>query len=102
MADKADDSKYLWTDKTSEGHTRVGLNDLARNEIGQVTFAEFPNKMTEVAEGDPILSFEGAKAVTEIHSPVSGKVAKVNSDLIEHPELLNEDDKDKTWIVEIF
>ncbi|KRK86968.1 glycine cleavage system protein H [Lentilactobacillus sunkii] len=102
MADKADDSKYLWTDKTSEGHTRVGLNDLARNEIGQVTFAEFPNKMTEVGEGDPILSFEGAKAVTEIHSPVSGKVAKVNSDLIEHPELLNEDDKDKTWIVEIF
>lgn len=102
MADKADDSKYLWTDKTSEGHTRVGLNDLARNEIGQVTFAEFPNKMTEVEEGDPILSFEGAKAVTEIHSPVSGKVAKVNSDLIEHPELLNEDDPDKTWIVEIF
>ncbi|KRL75415.1 glycine cleavage H-protein [Lentilactobacillus kefiri DSM 20587 = JCM 5818] len=102
MANKVDDSKYLWTDKTSDGHTRIGLNDLARGEIGQVTFAEFPEKMTEVAQGDPILSFEGSKAVTEIHSPIGGKVAKVNEDLIEHPELLNEDDPDKTWIVELF
>lgn len=102
MADKADDSKYLWEDKTDDDHTRIGLNDLARSEIGQVTFAEFPEKMTEVNEGDPILSFEGAKAVTEIHSPISGKVAKVNADLIEHPELLNEDDRDQTWIVELF
>lgn len=44
MANKVDDSKYLWTDKTSDGHTRIGLNDLARGEIGQVTFAEFPEK----------------------------------------------------------
>ena len=102
MADKADDSKYLWEEKTSEGHTRIGLNDLTRGEIGQVTFAEFPEKMTELSAGDPMLSFEGAKAVTEIHSPMSGKVAKVNSDLIEHPELLNEDNRDKTWIVELF
>ncbi|GAD16261.1 glycine cleavage system protein H [Lentilactobacillus otakiensis] len=102
MADKADDSKYLWEDKTKDGHTRIGLNDLARGEIGQVTFAEFPDKITEVSEGDPILSFEGAKAVTEIHSPISGKVAKVNADLIEHPELLNEDDRDQTWIIELF
>ncbi|MGF2385461.1 glycine cleavage system protein H [Lentilactobacillus otakiensis] len=102
MSNKADDSKYLWEDKTDDGHTRIGLNDLARGEIGQVTFAEFPDKMTEVSEGDPILSFEGAKAVTEIHSPISGKVAKVNADLIEHPELLNEDDRNQTWIVELF
>ena len=103
MADKADDSKYLWEDKTSEGHTQIGLNDLARSEIGQVTFAEFPDKMTEVSAGDPILSFEGgAKAVTEIHSPLSGKIAKMNADLIEHPELLNEDNWGKTWIVGLF
>lgn len=102
MADKIDDSKYSWTDKTDDGHTRIGLNDLARNEIGQVTFAEFPEKLTQVEDGDPILSFEGAKAVTEIHTPVAGKVARINSDLIEHPELLNEDNRDKTWIVELF
>lgn len=102
MANKVDDSKYLRTDKTADGHTRIGLNDLARTEVGQVTFAEFPEKMTEIEQGDPILSFEGSKATTEIHSPISGKVAQVNEDLIEHPELLSEDDPDKTWIVELF
>lgn len=102
MADKIDDSKYLWTDKTDDGHTRIGLNDLAWNEIGQVTFAEFPEKLTQVEDGDPILSFEGAKAVTEIHTPVAGKVPGLTPIWSNILELLNEDNRDKTWIVELF
>ncbi|MGO3399523.1 MAG: glycine cleavage system protein H [Lentilactobacillus parabuchneri] len=102
MSQKIDDSKYLWQTETKDGHTRIGLNDLARGEIGEISFAAFPKDLSEVQDGDVILSFEGAKAVTEVHSPKAGKVAKVNSALLEHPELLNNDDQDSNWIIELF
>lgn len=75
---------------------------MARGEIGEISFAAFPKDLSEVQDGDVILSFEGAKAVTEVHSPKAGKVAKVNSALLEHPELLNNDDQDSNWIIELF
>ncbi len=102
MADKADDSKYLWQEKTSDGHTRFGLNDVAREEIGEVSFASFPDNLTEVQKGDPVFSFEGQKAVTEVHTPVAGKVAKLNTNLTDRPSLVGDPDKSKNWIAEIY
>ncbi|GAA2983327.1 glycine cleavage system protein H [Lentilactobacillus parakefiri] len=102
MAQKIDDSKYLWQAPVSDTHTRIGLNDLARSEIGEISFAAFSKNLSEVVEGDVILSFEGAKAVTEVHSPKAGKVAKINTDLLDHPEYLDDADHDKDWIVELY
>ncbi|AEB72688.1 glycine cleavage system protein H [Lentilactobacillus buchneri] len=102
MAQKIDDSKYLWQATVDDSHTRIGLNDLARGEIGEISFAAFPKNLSAVAEGDVILSFEGAKAVTEVHSPKAGKVAKINTALIDHPEYLDDSDQDKNWIVELY
>ena len=42
MAQKIDDSKYLWQATVDDSHTRIGLNDLARGEIGEISFAAFP------------------------------------------------------------
>ncbi len=61
MAQKIDDSKYLWQTETKDGHTRIGLNDLARGEIGEISFAAFPKDLSEVQDGDVILSFEVPK-----------------------------------------
>lgn len=102
MANIVDDSKYLWQQKLDNAHTRIGFNDIARNEIGEISFATFPDNLSEVKPGDVILSIEGAKAVSEVHTPVAGNVAKVNVDLKEHPEYLDSPDEDKNWIIELF
>lgn len=102
MADIIDDSKYLWQKKLDNEHTRIGFNDNARDEIGEISFATFPDGITEVKPGDVILSIEGAKAVSEVHTPVAGEVAKVNVDLKEHPEYLDSPDEGKNWIIELF
>lgn len=102
MASIIDDSKFLWQEKTADGHTRIGLNDEARSQIGQISFASFPKNLSEVKAGDEIFSFEGAKVVEDIHTPIDGKVAKVNTDLLETPGNLNDADQDKNWIIELY
>ncbi|MCV3740239.1 glycine cleavage system protein H [Lentilactobacillus hilgardii] len=102
MAQTADDAKYLWQKKLDNGHIRIGFNDVARQEIGEISFAKFPDNLTEVKLGDVILSIEGTKAVSEVHTPVAGKVAKVNVALKDHPEYLESSDEDKNWVVELF
>ncbi|MCP9333325.1 glycine cleavage system protein H [Lentilactobacillus hilgardii] len=102
MANPIDDSNYLWQEETSEGHTRIGLNNEARNQIGQISYASFPKNLNEVRVGEEFFSFEGAKAVEDIHSPQSGKVARVNTELLDHPDYLNDADKEKNWIIELY
>lgn len=102
MAKAVDDAKYLWQKKMPNGHTRIWFNDVARQEVGEISFATFPEGLAEVKLGDVILSIEGAKAVSEVHTPVAGKVAKVNLALKEHPEYLDSPDEEKNWVVELF
>jgi len=44
---------------------------------------------------------ESVKAVSDLFSPVSGQVIEINADLIDHPELVNEDPFDKGWIIRL-
>lgn len=102
MAQTIDDAKYLWQKKLDNGHVRIGFNDIARQEIGEISFATFPDCLAEVKLGDVVLSIEGAKAVSEVHTPLAGKVAKVNLALKDHPEYLESPDEEKNWIIELF
>ncbi|GAF37863.1 glycine cleavage system protein H [Lentilactobacillus farraginis] len=102
MAQTIDDAKYLWQKKLDNGHVRIGFNDIARQEIGEISFATFPDGLAEVKLGDVVLSIEGAKAVSEVHTPLAGKVAKVNLALKDHPEYLESPDEEKNWIIELF
>jgi len=55
-----------------------------------VVFVELPDVGTEVATGDQFVVLESVKAVSDVFSPVSGKVIEVNEDLLDNPGLINE------------
>jgi glycine cleavage system H protein len=44
---------------------------------------------------------ESTKSVSEIYSPVSGKVVSINDALNSTPEVINSDPYGKGWIVEL-
>ena len=48
-----------------------------------------------------ISEIESTKATSSVISPVSGKIVKVNDDLAESPEVINEDPYGKGWIAVI-
>ncbi|WP_274653514.1 glycine cleavage system protein GcvH [Paenibacillus humicola] len=80
---------------------RIGITDFAQCELGDIVFIEFPEVGTAVEAGQPIGTIESVKTVSDLFSPVSGKVVKVNESLLDAPEKVNEDPFGDGWMVEI-
>ena len=76
----------------------LGITDYAQDALGDVVYIDLPSVGAEVACGDSFSEVESTKSVSEIYAPVSGTVVEVNTDLIDHPERLNEDPYGEGWI----
>ena len=84
----------------SEGEqVRIGITDFAQSELGDIVFVELPEVGDEVTVNEPFGSVESVKTVSELYSPVTGKVVAVNEDLSDNPEYVNESPYEKAWMV---
>ena len=79
----------------------VGITDHAQTELTDIVFVELPEVGKEVNKGEELCIVESVKSVSEIYAPVSGKVIKVNKELEDTPEKINESPYDEGWLVEI-
>ena len=74
-----------------EGSTAyVGISDHAQEELGDIVFVELPDEGDEFGKGEEVTNIESVKAASPIYSPVSGKIVKVNEELDDSPELINQ------------
>ena len=79
----------------------VGITDHAQKALGDIVYVELPVLDDEIEAGDEFGTIESVKAVSPLYMPLSGKVVEVNSELRDHPELVNDDCYDEGWIVRI-
>lgn len=97
-----DDLRYTknheWA-KLEGKRARMGITDHAQNELTDVVYVEFPPVGKTVAQGEVLGTVESVKAVSEIYSPLSGKVAEVNKVLDDTPEQVNKDPYGAGWMV---
>lgn len=93
--------EHEWIELVSEDYVRIGITDYAVEQLGDIVFVELPevNDSTE-AEAE-FATVESVKSTSEIYSPVSGNVAKVNDGLEDEPELLNESPFGEGWLIEV-
>lgn len=89
----------LWVRKEGDIY-RVGLSLQGSVEVGEVTFVDLPSKGV-MNEGDPLMNVETSKAANEFPSPFPGSVIEVNDALLDHPEYLKSNDKERNWIAVI-
>ncbi len=84
-----------------EGETgKLGISEHAQNELGDLVFIELPQEGDTLTIGQSFMNVESVKAVSELYSPVDGKVIAINEELESSPELVNQSAMD-TWIVEV-
>ena len=79
----------------------VGITDHAQEQLGDVVYVELPKPGEEFAAHESFGSVESVKAVSEIFTPVSGKVAEVNESLNDEPEKVNNDPYGEGWMIKI-
>lgn len=77
---------------------RLGISDFMQQRNGDVAFAEAKGPGTAVKAGDEVAVVETIKVNLTIPSPVSGRVVETNGDLLNSPELVNQDPYGKGWL----
>lgn len=85
-----------------EGDTAVmGITDFAQKQLGDVVYIELPAVGAELGVHQTVGVVESVKAVSDVYSPISGKVTEVNSALNDAPETLNQDPHGQGWIIKL-
>ncbi|AWP27835.1 glycine cleavage system H protein [Paenibacillus vortex V453] len=92
---------HEWALKVEGNVVRVGISDHAQCQLGDIVFVELPEAGAAVSAGDSIGTIESVKTVSELYSPVSGTITKVNNSLEDQPELVNGEPYDGGWIIEV-
>ncbi len=85
----------------SDNVITIGLTDYAIEELGDIVFVELPEVDSEFAKNEVFATIESVKAATEIYMPVGGRIVEINEELLNSPELMNEDVWEKGWLVKI-
>lgn len=93
--------EHEWVEKLSDTVVRVGITDFAQDQLGDIVFVELPKAGTSITANESIGSVESVKTVSDIFSPVSGKVTAVNGSLEGSPELVNSAPFGEGWMVEV-
>jgi glycine cleavage system H protein len=92
--------EHIWV-KIENDVATIGITDYAQSQLGDVVFIELPEVEREVESGEVIATAESIKAVSEIYSPLTGKIISINEDLANEPSLLNSDPYGDGWICDI-
>ncbi len=93
-------SEHEWAKKDGDAVT-VGVSDYAQAQLHEIVYVELPKVGAEVAQGEAIGAVESVKAVSDMYSPVTGKVIEVNDALLDSPEMINKDPYVGGWIAKI-
>jgi glycine cleavage system H protein len=98
-----DDRKYTrdheWA-LTRDGEVIVGITAYAVDQLGDITLVNLDVEVgAEVEAGKAFGTIESVKTLSDLFAPVGGRVTRINSQLADHPELVNEDPWEKSWMI---
>lgn len=78
----------------------MGITDFAQSALGDIVFVELPDVDSKLSAAESFGVVESIKSVSDLYSPISGKVIEKNIEVEEAPELLNEDSF-TNWLIKI-
>jgi len=93
--------EHEWAKKLGDGKVAVGVDDYAQSQLHEIVYVELPELDAEVAQGGALGAVESVKAVSDVYAPVGGKVVEVNEELLDSPEMINDDPYGEGWIAKM-
>jgi glycine cleavage system H protein len=93
-------SEHEWI-RVEGRQATLGISHFAQDALGDIVFLDLPKVGAAVAANQQIGEVESTKTTSSIYTPVSGKIVKINTDLKDHPEVVNSDPYGKGWVAVI-
>ena len=91
--------EHEWAAVEDGDRVRVGITDFAQDALGDVVYVDLPEEGTEVRAGEVFGEVESTKSVSDVFSPVTGRVVERNAGLEDQPEMVNQDPYGEGWMV---
>ena len=92
---------HEWARTEADGSITVGITDFAQDQLGDIVFVELPDKGSTVGQFDAFGVVEFTKSVSDLISPIGGRVIAVNKDLGDRPEVVNDDAYGEGWMIRV-
>lgn len=102
--DVPDELRYLETHewvRVDDERATIGITDFAQDELGDVVFVELPDIEESLEQEEQFGIIESIKAVSDLYTPVAGTVTEVNEELLDAPELVNQDNYGAGWMIKL-
>lgn len=94
--------EHMWIRLEEDNVVTIGITDYAQKEWGEILRLELPEVGDEIIKDESFGSIESAnETVTDLYAPLSGVVTEINEELIDIPELVNEDPYEDGWIIRL-
>ena len=97
-SDRRYTKEHEWAQER-DGRIYIGITHFAQDQLGDVVFVGLPEEGTEVGAGQTFGEVESTKSVSDVYSPISGKVLQKNSEVEDNPELVNSDPYGAGWLI---
>jgi len=92
--------EHEWA-KLEGSQATIGISDYAQEHLGDITFVELPKIDSRVEQFKEMATIESVKAASDIFAPFSGKIVKVNEEIVNAPESINKSPYEQGWFVVI-
>jgi glycine cleavage system H protein len=83
------------------GEATLGITWYAQDSLGELVHYEPPQEDSRIEKDHTYGEVESVKAVSDLVSPLSGRVLEVNQKVVDAPETVNEDPYGEGWLVRI-
>ena len=92
--------EHEWIKLDGEEAT-IGITKHATEMLGDIVFAELPEKGLNVDKDGTAGVVESTKAASDVYTPVSGEVIDTNQMIVDDPSKINEDPEESAWFFKL-
>ena len=92
--------EHEWIKLDGEEAT-IGITKHATEMLGDIVFAELPEKGSNVEKDGNAGVVESTKAASDVYTPVGGEVIDTNQMIVDDPSKINEDPEETAWFFKL-
>ena len=100
MSDVKYSKEHEWI-KLDGDEATIGITKHATEMLGDIVFAELPEKGSNVEKDGTAGVVESTKAASDVYTPVSGEVIDTNQTIVDDPSKINEDPEGAAWFFKL-
>ena len=100
MSDVKYSKEHEWL-KIDGDLATIGITKHATEMLGDIVFAELPEKGSNVEKDGTAGVVESTKAASDVYTPISGEVVDTNQTIVDDPSKINADPEGQAWFFKL-